>query len=136
MRRLFALLFSSLLATAWVQTSHAQQPHVASDQESRLVTSLDALSGWSMTILGERDSSVVVAMVPSTDPVPLQSGDVITSINGTSVNSVDAFFEAYNAIEVGKKIQLDIQRGEAEMSVSFEESEKRSRLRLMMQPAR
>lgn len=135
--RLFSLLLlSAFLLAAGTVDAHAQrteQRQRASAQEAQLVRSLDNITAWSRTILGERDDEVVVAMVPASEPLALQPGDVVASINDTSVNNIDGFFEALQGVPLGSDVTMKLLRSGEDVSITYNREQVRYRTRPMIQ---
>lgn len=53
----------------------------------------------------------------------IQTGDIILKLNGMTINSMVHFFELYEKIEIGGKVDLEYFRGEKKLSLSFKKPE-------------
>jgi len=85
-------------------------------------------------LLAEQDGRVVVAMEMPMDEVSLAKDDVIRSVNGTDVTTLEGFREAYSALDVGAQIDLVVSRGDAEISATRDKSERRGQVRMRSGP--
>jgi len=135
--RLFSCLLLSLLflavGTLDANAQRTEQRQRASEQESKLVRSLDNITAWGRTILGERGDEVVIAMVPASESLALQPGDVITSINDTDVTSIDGYFDALQGVALGSDVTMKLLRSDETVSVSYTRTQVRYRTRPMIQ---
>jgi len=73
-------------------------------------------------ILGEEDGEVVVLLQMPTDVPPLAQGDVVKSINGKTVATLDDFRGAYGPLDVGTEIVLVVSRGDDDITAARSKS--------------
>ncbi|HOP07494.1 MAG TPA: PDZ domain-containing protein [candidate division Zixibacteria bacterium] len=81
-----------------------------SDSKAEVITELGLL-------LVQKDKSVKVADLMSeingiADSLPVQEGDIIKTISGKEVSSLEIFKTEFGKIKTGEEIALDIQRGD------------------------
>jgi PDZ domain-containing secreted protein len=84
-------------------------------------------------MVGEEGGQVKVMMVmdhmkTALGDVDLKVGDVIKTINGTKITSLDQIMQVYDKIESGKKLELTYGRDKKDMQASFTKPEAKGRM--------
>lgn len=130
------LLFSLALALGLLPLSLASQPaRTASSAESARIRAMDNVSFWMGTLVGEQNGSVVVGMlVQPVEGVDLRGGDVIRSVNGTSVATVQAMNRVFDAIPAGRRVRISVRRGDQTVAVAFAKPANARRATVHVQP--
>ncbi len=83
-----------------------------------MVNSQDSAIAAGLAQAGIQSVSVTISQVQSGTPAEgvLKKGDVITSINGTAIHSVDAAITAITSLAPGTQVTLDIERNQRPQS--------------------
>jgi S1-C subfamily serine protease len=85
-------------------------------------------------ILGEMDGEVVVAMRLPLDDAPLDEDDVLQSVNGTAVASLEEFRSVYEPLAIGDAVDVIALRDGQEIRASRTKAEFQGRIKVQKGP--
>lgn len=130
------LLLPVALALVLLPPSLVSQPvRTASQAENTRIRGMSNLSFWMGTLVGEQNGSVVVGMlVQPVEGVDLRGGDVIRSVNGTAVASVQAMKRVFDPIPAGRPVRISVRRGGQTVAISFAKPANAPRATVHVQP--
>jgi PDZ domain len=85
-------------------------------------------------LLGEMDGEILVAAgLPIGEPA-LEKNDVVVSINGQEVATLEDFRGIYESVPVGDEVAITVRRGDDEASATRAKSEEQGRVRIRRGP--
>ena len=79
-------------------------------------------------VLGEADGEVIVIAKLPMDGAVLEQDDVVRSINGHAVSSIEEFRKAYESVDVGDEVSIVFLRGNEEIDASRTKAEARGKV--------
>ena len=86
-------------------------------------------------ILGEGEGTLKVmrimeGMTGALGKADIKEGDEIKSLNGQKVETLDKFFEMYEKLDTGSKVEIDYARAGKKMQAAFEKPNVQGRMRM------
>ena len=88
-------------------------------------------------ILGEEEGTLKVmrileGMTGALGKADIKEGDEIKSLNGNKIETLDKFFEMYEKLDTGSKVEIDYTRAGKRMQAAFEKPNVQGRMRMRM----
>ncbi|MCH7756411.1 PDZ domain-containing protein [candidate division KSB1 bacterium] len=88
-------------------------------------------------ILGEEEGTLIVmrimeGMSGALGKADIKEGDEIKSLNGNKIETLDKFFEMYEKLDTGSKVEIDYTRAGKRMQAAFEKPNVQGRMRMRM----
>ena len=88
-------------------------------------------------ILGEEEGTLKVmrimeGMTGALGKADIKEGDEIKSLNGQKVETLDKFFETYEKLDTGSKVEIDYARAGKKMQAAFEKPNVQGGMRMRM----
>ena len=81
-------------------------------------------------VLGESEGQVVVAMQMPVDNPALHENDILQSINGTAVATLDEFREVYDPLAIGKAVEVTAIRDGEEITASVTKTKPQGQIQI------